>query len=289
MNYDIVALFCCIDDFCKIYEDYERHRLISGTHQRMRETTLKLSEMLTIMVVFQYSPCKNFKYFYKHFLPYAHKRDFSALVSYERFVQLMPRLFIPFTLLLHCLMGEKTGIYIADSTTLPLCHNKRIRRHKVFQGLAQRGKSTMGWFYGFKLHLIINDKRQIVVVKITPGNVDDRSALEPMTKGLKGKIFADKGYLGKDLFQRLYKRGLKLITGIKRNMKNYLTDFVEKILLRKRFIVETLFGQLKIDMNLTHTRSRSPINFFVNVLSCLTAYQLKKTKTKNINMLKSYP
>ena len=289
MNYDIVALFCCIDDFCKIYEDYERHRLISGTHQRMRETTLKLSEMLTIMVVLQYSPCKNYKYFYKHFLPYAHKRDFSALVSYERFVQLMPRLFIPFTLLLHCLMGEKTGIYIADSTTLPLCHNKRIRRHKVFQGLAQRGKSTMGWFYGFKLHLIINDKRQIVAVKITPGNVDDRSALEPMTKGLKGKIFADKGYLGKDLFQRLYKRGLKLITGIKRNMKNYLMDFVEKILLRKRFIVETLFGQLKIDMNLTHTRSRSPINFFVNILSCLTAYQLKKTKTKNINMLKSYP
>ena len=216
MRYDIVALFCCIDDFCKIYEEYERHSLIPRSQKRMRATTLTLSEMLTIMVIYHFSPCKNFKYFYKHYLPHIHKRDFKTLISYERFVQLMPRLFPPFTLLLHCLMGEKTGIYIADSTLLAVCHNKRINRHKVFQGLAQRGKSTMGWFYGFKLHLVINDKGQIVAVKITLGNVDDRVPLEAMTKDLKGKLFADKGYLGKDLFQRLYKRGLKLITGIKR-------------------------------------------------------------------------
>src|SRR5262245_57679104 len=202
---------------------------------------MTLSEMLTIMVLFHVSPCKVFKYFYVHHVAELHKKEFPKLVSYSRFVQLMPRLFVPLCVLLQNLFGEKTGIYIADPTALPVCHKKRINRNRVFKGLAARGKTTMGWFYGFKLHLVINHKGSIVAVKITPGNVDERNVLDQMTLHLKGKLFADKGFISKELFQKLYQRGLKLITGIRRNMQNYLMPLIEKLLLRKRFIVETLF------------------------------------------------
>ncbi len=285
MQYNIIALFACIDDFCKIFESWNKHHLIEQARTRDRETSLSLAEMLTIMIIFHFSPCKNFKYFYISYLHHVHGNDFPVLLSYSRFVQLMPRLFVPFSILLHCLFGEKTGIYIADSTTLAVCHNKRIKRHKVFEGLCSRGKTTMGWFYGLKLHIVINDKRQIVAVKITTGGTDDRSPLESMTKDLTGKLYADKGYIGKDLFKRLYMRGLKLITGIRRNMKNHLMELIDKLMLRKRFIIETIFGQLKIDMNLTHTRSRSPTNFFVNVLSCLVAYQFKSLGSKSLKRI----
>lgn len=278
MRYDITAIFTCIDDFCKIYEKSEQHRLIPTLKQRNRGTELSISEMLTIVVLFHLSPCKNFKYFYITHLKGCHRKDFPKLVSYNRFVQLMPRLFVPLCLLLHSLFGESTGVYIADSTSLPICHNKRINRHRVFKNIAARGKTTMGWFFGLKLHLVINHKGSIVAVKITRGNTDDRAVLDDMTQGLEGSIFADKGYISKSLFSQLYTRGLKLITGIRRNMKNYLVSLIEKLLLRKRFIIETIFGILKTDMNLSHSRHRSPINACINILSCLTAYQLRSSK-----------
>ena len=284
MRYDIVALYVCIDDFCKLYEEASKQKLLSTGRIRNRAGNMSLSEMLTVMVIFHYSPCKNFKYFYTDYLAHKHKKDFPKLLCYERFVQLMHRLFVPLSILLHSILGEKTGIYIPDATSLPVCRNQRIRRHRVFNNLAKRGKTAMGWFYGFKLHMIINHKGEIVAVKVTPGNVDDRSVLDSMTRHLKGKIFADKGYISKKLFKSLYMRGLKLVTGIKRNMKNHLMDMIDKLLLRKRFIIETIFAQLKINFNLTHTRSRSPINFFLNILSCLTAYQLKSTKP-NISLI----
>src|SRR3990167_9048924 len=124
--------------------------------------------------------------------------------------------------------------------SLPMCHNKRISRNRVFKGLAARGKTTMGWFYGLKLHLVINHKGSIVAVKITPGNVDERSVLDEMTRNLKGTLFADKGFISQDIFKKLFQRGLKLITGIRKNMKNYLMPLIEKILLRKRFLIETI-------------------------------------------------
>ena len=91
--------------------------------------------------------------------------------------------------------GEITGISFFDSTSIKVCHNKRISRNKVFKGLAKLGKTTTGWFYGFKLHLVINDKGEILAFQLTPGNVSDVSMLETLSSGLWGKLFGDKGYI----------------------------------------------------------------------------------------------
>ena len=278
MNYNITAIFFCLDEFCKSFEEWEKPRLLDTGKKRHRSCEMSLSELLTIMILYHLSPCKNFKYFYIIHLSHFHKQDFPKLLSYSRFVQLMPRLFVPLCILLQSLFGEKTGTYIADATSLPMCHNKRINRNRVFKGLAARGKTTMGWFYGLKLHMVINHKGSIVAVKITPGNVDERAVLDEITHHLKGNLFADKGFISQPLFTTLYQRGLKLITGIRRNMKNYLMPLIEKLLLRKRFLIETIFEILKIHMNLSHTRHRSPTNACVNILSCLSAYQIKENK-----------
>ena len=136
----------------------------------------------------------------------------------------------------------------------------------------------MGWFFGFKLHIVVNDKGEIMAIRVTLGNIDDRQVIDDMTSQLQGWLFADKGYISKKLFTQLYRRGLKLITGIRSNMKNYLMPLIEKLLLRRRFLIETIFDRLKTEMNVSHTRHRSVSNFCVNILSCLAAYQLKKQK-----------
>ena len=234
-----------------------------------------------IMVLFHLSPFKNFKAFWFYGVEQKYRDCFGDLPSYGRFVALMPRLLVPFCILMQCFRGEETGVYFVDSTKLAVCHNARINRNKVFKGLAKRGRSTMGWFFGFKLHLVINDKGQVMAVKITPGNTDDRKPLETMIAELKGKVFGDKGYISKPLFQRLWQQGLHLITGIRRNMKNFLLPILDKIMLRKRFIIETLFDKLKSSMGLEHTRHRSPTNAFVHILSCLAAYILAHQRSKS--------
>ncbi len=287
MSLSTTALFCCLADFADTFEDWEGHRLIPTARKRRRAGKLTLGEMLFIMVLFHLSPFKDFKHFWVHGVEQKYRDCFGELPSYARFVALMPRLFAPFCVLIHSLSGEQTGIYIADSTKLAVCANPRISRNRTFKGLAARGHSTMGWFFGFKLHVVMNHKGELMAIKITPGNTDDRAPLEEMVAGLEGKLLADKGYISKKLFARLWGQGLHLITGIRRNMKNYLMPIMDKLLLRKRFIVETLFDKLKSEMGLEHTRHRSPTNAFVHILSCLVAYALGKTKIRMTNI--AYP
>ncbi len=128
--------------------------------------------------------------------------------------------FIPLLFLLFSRMGRKTGVYYIDSTALPVCHNRRIRRHKTFASLAARGKTSMGWFFGFKLHLVFNDLHEIVALKLTGGSVSDTKPVPSLTKDLIGKLFGDKGYLGKELAEQLLRRGLALFTRVRKNMKS---------------------------------------------------------------------
>ena len=279
MKLDVTALFVCIDDFCKLYQSTVKSRLLPPpTGTRDRGGLLSLSEMLTIEIMFHVSPYKDFKHYYIYGIMHEHRDKFAKLPNYQRFVQLKKRLFLPLSILLHSLTGEKTGLYFADATSLKVCHNKRISQHKTFDSLAERGKTTMGWFFGFKLHLVINHKGQIMAAKVTSGNVDDRIPLAEITEGLTGKCYADKGYIGKNIFKILWNKGLHLVTGIRSNMKNYLMPLIDTIILRKRFLIETVFGVLKTDMQLEHSRHRSPINAFINILACLIAYSCKTNK-----------
>jgi Transposase DDE domain len=278
------TIFSIVDDFCKTYADWIQHKLLNSCKQRVRSGKLSLSESVSIMIFYHFSPFKNFKTYYKHFVETGIL--FKNPPCYERFIQIIPSLFMPIIIMMHYLSGRKTGLYYVDSTHFAVCKNIRINRHKTFESFAARGHSSIDWFYGFKLHMIINDKSEIVALKITEGNIDDRKAFEEMAikKDLKGKCYADKGYISKELFKRLYQKGLLLITGIKKNMKDYLMPILDKIFLRKRFIIETIFGYLKEQFNIKPSKHRSPTNFFASLFSALIAYQIKPTKP-----LISYP
>ena len=277
MKKDITELYCKVDDFCNEVDRIEKSTRIGAYKKATRTPQLKNSEIVTIILLFHYSPCKNFKYFFESYLQ-LYKPEFPELLSYNRFLELMPRSFPYFLLLLTSFLDKEDKIHFIDSTPIPVCHNKRISRHRVFKGLARRGKSTMGWFFGFKLHLVINRKGCLTAVSITPGNTDDRVPVRRLIKDLKGLLFADRGYISPDLFKDLFEKGLKLVTGIKKNMKNKLMDLNEKIMLRKRSISETVNDYLKNKMNISHTRHRSTSNAFVHIFSTLVAYSLKPTK-----------
>ena len=271
----LLELFYHVDNFCQALEPaWRREQLTSGLPQRQRKRQLCLSEIMTIVIFFHQSHYRNFKAYYQQEVQAHLRSEFPGLVSYSRFVEFMPSALLPLCAYLrHACLGTCTGISFLDSTALAVCDNHRIRRHRVFAGLAQRGKTSMGWFFGFKLHVIFNDRGELLTFALTPGNVDDRRPVPRLVRELFGKIFADKGYISQPLFQQLLDTfGLQLITRLKSNMKNRLIPWADHVLLRKRAIVETIIDQLKNISQIEHSRHRSVTNFLVNLLSGLIAY-----------------
>lgn len=275
---NVTELYCTIDDFWKSFkQEWEKHLIDSGKNKRGPESELSPAEMMTIILLFHQSNYRTFKHFYGYINSYL-RSEFPKLISYDRFVYLKKNMFVPlFAYLMHR-RGEITGIAFIDSTSIAVCHNKRISRNKVFRGLAKRGKTTAGWFYGFKLHLIINDSGEILAFQLTPGNVSDVSMVETLSKGVFGKLFGDKGYISAKLTEKLLKQGLELFTSIRANMKQKLMTFKDKILLRKRSLIETVNDQLKNISQIEHTRHRSVSNFLVNMLGGLAAYSHQQKK-----------
>jgi hypothetical protein len=277
---DLITIFCNIDDFCVQFEpDWNTTLLDSKTKKRNRSCGLILSEIMTILIYFHTSGMKTFKQYYVLLLN-GFKYLFPGLVSYSRFVEISSFALIPLCAFLEYSKGECTGLSIIDSTPIVVCHNKRIFDHKVFDGMAKRGKSTMGWFFGFKLHIIINQMGELLAFKVTPGNVSDSKLVEPMSDGLFGKLFGDKGYLNQKLFKKMLKKGLEIVTQIRSNMKNKLMDYADRITLRKRSLVESVFHVFKDILNMDHTRHRSSKNFMTNLVSGLAAYCLSDRKPK---------
>ena len=230
---------------------------------------------ITLMVLFHLGAFRNLKHFYLFYVLVHLVNEFPETVSYNRFVELMQAVVVPMTIMLKtCFLGESTGISFIDSTPIRVCKNKRIKRNKVFKGIAEVGKSTMGYFYGFKLHFIINDKGEILNFVITQANVDDREPLknQRFIEKIKGKLYGDKGYLSKDLTNILFMDGLHLITTIRNNMKNCLMELKDKIMLRKRSVIETVNDELKNMCQVEHSRYRSFGNFITNIISGLIAY-----------------
>lgn len=274
----ITEIFVKVDDFCNLFEnDLKKHSLSTADHskKRNRKPTLSDSEIISILIAFHGGSFRNFKHFYLNYVC-IHMRDcFPQVVSYNRFIELSHRSGVPFMLFLHyCCKGECTGINFIDSTVIRVCHNKRIKRNKVFKDFAKVGKSTMGWFYGFKLHLIINDKGEILSFYVSQGNMHDSNAkaVTTMTKSLFGRLFGDKGYISKALSDLLFSDGIQLITAVRRNMKQKALSNEEKLLLRKRSVIETVNDELKNICQIEHTRHRSIAGFLLNIISAIAAY-----------------
>lgn len=275
---DLITLYCNVDDFWKQFRgEWQKHLICSGKKRTGPEPELSIAEMMTIVILFHQSNFRTFKHFYTH-ISQCYRSYFPKLISYDRFVYIKKNLFVPlFAFLLHH-KGKITGIAFIDSTSIAVCHNKRIRRNKVFKGLAKRGKTTSGWFYGFKLHLIINDQGEILAFQLTTGNVADVKMIETLAKGIVGKLFGDKGYISAEVAKSLFQRGLQLFTTLRSKMKQKLMSVKDKILLRKRSLIETVNDQLKNISQVEHTRHRSPQNFLINLLAGVSAYVLQPKK-----------
>ncbi len=281
MNYahKITDIFCIVDEFCKEFTKSLEPNLIGNKSKRPRK--MSTSEVMTISIIFHLSGFKCFKHFYIFYVQKHLTNEFPQTVSYNRFVELMQSSLLHLTMFAKtCCLGECTGISFVDSTPIRVCKNKRIKRNKVFKDVATVGKSTMGWFYGFKLHIIINDKGEILSFCITQANVDDRKPLERerFLKKIFGKLFADKGYISKKLSKILFIDGIHLITSIKNNMKNSLMTLSDKILLRKRSVIETVNDELKNICQIEHSRHRSVVNFMTNIIAGIIAYSFLPKK-----------
>jgi Transposase DDE domain len=277
---DLTQIFCDVDDFYQVLDTLGQSvpQLPSETEAKPYPSKLSLSEVASIVIAFHGSGFRTFKAFYTlQVLPHW-KGAFPNLVSYNRFIELMPWSLMGLVCFLKTRTADMTGISFVDSTSLEVCHPKRVHCHKVFQDLAGWGKSSVGWFFGFKLHLVINDRGEILAFALTEGNVDDRKPVPKMAKGLLGKLFGDRGYVSQPLFEQLYAQGLELIARQRKNMKNSLLKLMDKLLLRKRAIIESVNDQLKNICQIEHSRHRSRFNFLVNLLAGLVAYSYHPKK-----------
>ncbi|TLX69503.1 IS982 family transposase [Labilibacter sediminis] len=292
MKDKVTEIFYLVDEFCKEFELAKEGHILTednGKKSRKRKFKMSDSEVITILILFHLGQFRNLKHFYINYVQKHMADDFPQTVSYNRFTELQQKVLIPMTVFLQvsCL-GECTGISFIDSTPLRVCHIKRERQNKVFKEFAQKGKCSMGWFYGFKLHLVINDKGEILDFLFTHGNVDDRAPLKDKNFHDKifGKLIADKGYISKTLFDNLFIDGIHLITKIKKNMKNSLMHIHDKVLLKKRAIIETVNDELKNICQIEHTRHRSLGNFLSNLIAGLVAYHfLPKKPSLNLDII----
>lgn len=286
----VIEIFVPADDFCIEFKEHiYKFRLESGQiGQRNRKASLSDSEIIAILVFFHFGCFTNFKHYYNHYVKVHLSDCFPHLVSYNRFIELQQRVAVPMMLFLKlCCLGKSRGINFVDSTHLKACDNRRIHSHKVFKDVAERGKTSIGWFYGFKLHLIINDKGEILSFYLTKGNVDDRDVkvMKSLTENIFGKLFGDKGYISQALFDLLFADGIQLITKVRKNMKQRNLTETEQILLRKRAVIESVNDELKNICKLQHTRHRSVNGFLFNIMATLSAYSFfPKKPSLNIQM-----
>jgi len=284
----ITEIFYHTDNFCKEHndeiekqylEEYGKKKIVNN-----EDKELSISEIMTIIIYYHYSGYHTFKDYYLKYIKINAENNFSdnKIVSYNRFLELKRKVLFALALFAKYKNSNRcTGISFIDSFSLPVCHIKRCNSNKTFKGMTKKGKTSMGWFFGFKTHIIINPYGEIIDFCITKGNVSDNNTnvLESLTTNVYGKVFGDKGYLlRKGFFEKLFNRGVKIVTKIRKNMKNILMDLDEKMILTKRGLVESAINILKRILLIDNTRHRSPINFFVSIFSGLIAYSFRENK-----------
>jgi hypothetical protein len=288
----ITEIFFIVDEFCKEFNQAKKGHVLNSTSskkRRNRKFKMSDSEVITALIIFHFGQFRNLKHFYLFYLQKHLTKEFPSTVSYNRFVELQQKAMMPMiTFLQLTCLGECTGISYIDSTPIRVCHIKRERNHKVMKDIATKGQCSMGWFFGFKLHIIINDRGEILDFLFTQAHVDDREPLKNKNFHNKifGKVFGDKGYISKTLFEELFIDGIHLITKLRKNMKNSLMHVHDKILLKKRALVESVNDELKNICQIEHTRHRSFENFLTNLISALIAYSfLPKKPSLNLDII----
>jgi hypothetical protein len=275
----LVETYCDVDDFCELFiEQWQCTLLENGELKRRRDCKLSPAEVMTIIIHFHQSHYRDFKNYYLLYVSRQLKAYFPELLSYTRFLGISSSVVVPLCSYLTSKLGKPTGIHFVDSTKIQVCHIMRAKRNQVFADVATHGKGTMGWSFGFKLHLIINHLGEIVSLKLTKGNVDDRQPVPEMADSLFGKLYGDKGYISKALSGELLDKGVELITTIRKNMKKKFISLWDRAILKKRFIIETVNDQLKNISYIEHSRHRSIHGFMLNLLGGLIAYCLKNDK-----------
>lgn len=287
----LTQLYCDADDFCRAFiPEWEKTQLQEHERKRLRTRCLSSSEIITLVVHYHQHGYATFKWFYQRHACKHLRGAFPGLPSYNRFIELMPSVLMAMACFMRSRCGKGTGIAFVDSTPLCVCKNIRIPRHKTFKDEAGRGKSSTGWFYGFKLHLIVDDRGEILSFSITSGNVDDRVPVPKLARKIIGKLFGDRGYISKKLAVLLATDDVELITTLKKNMKPRVMAAFDKLLLRKRSIIETINDQLKNIFQLEHSRHRSLTNYMVNVVAALVAYSYQeKRPSLNIDLVNLLP
>lgn len=281
---EITEIFYLSDEFSKEFEvTFKKYILEEFNDKKRRNKSNRLSdsEVMTILIAFHLSGMRNLKHFYVFYVKKHLKAEFPCLVSYNRFVELQQKIALPLVLFLKtCRMGNCTGISFIDSTALKVCHIKREHSHRVFDGIATKGKTTLGWFFGFKLHIIINDKGEIISFVITQGNIDDRYPLsmESFISKVSGKLYADRGYVSQKLAEILFVDGIHFVAKMRNNMKGGELPLQDRVMLRKRAVIESVNDELKNICQIEHTRHRSFTNFITNLIAGLLAYSFLPKK-----------
>jgi hypothetical protein len=275
----ILELFCAVDDFCQAQYSLVQQLLLPDNHRRRRTSRLCLSEVMTIAIHFHQADYRTFKHYYQEHVCLHLRAEFPGLVSYSRFVELLVRAAPMLVAYLNSSLGECTGLSFVDSTPLAVCKPTHCNQHKVFAGLARRGKTSVGWFYGFKLHLTINHQGELLSCQLTPGDCDDRTPVPVLAQRLHGMLYADKGYIDRKLVARLLQeQGVHLVTYARQNMRGRLVLATDALWLRKRNLIESVIEQLKHVCQIEHSRHRSVANFVVNLFAGLVAYCLRPNK-----------
>jgi len=277
----------CCDDFCKCLDEYTKHKLLTGPHKGKRgpHTSLSISEIMTILIMFHQIRFRDFKTFYIGHVQTYWRSYFSKLPSYSRFITLLNRAIFPLVLFIQVKSGKRTGSYYIDSSCLPVCHLKRSKAHKTFEQIAEYGRTSVGWFLGLKLHIVTNERGALIAFKITRGNRHDSKEATTLLKGLEGVAFGDKGYISQKVTETLFAQGLKLITRKRKNMKTVKLSDYEKQLLNQRGIIETVIGHLKYHYQIWHTPHRSILNAMTHLVSALAAYTIEPLKISAIKLL----
>lgn len=275
----LVETYCDVDDFCQLFiEQWQATLLEDGSIKRRRACRLSAAEIMTIIIYFHQSHYRDFKNYYLNYVCRHLRSFFPELLSYTRFLAISSSVVVPMCSYLTANLGKPTGIQFVDSTKIEVCHIMRAKRNRVFADIATHGKGTMGWAFGFKLHLIINHLGEIVSLKLTKGNEDDRNPVSELADSIFGKLYGDKGYISQALSGELLDKGIELITTVRKNMKKKFISLWDRAILKKRFIIETVNDQLKNISYIEHSRHRSIHGFMLNLLGGLIAYCLKSDK-----------